>query len=67
MWIYKQTERNPNFFTVGHYDPSGKFIPESDWLDYRGASNRVNFLNGGSVTKIYKGEPLPPGDLMEPD
>lgn len=65
MWVYQQSE--PNLFTVGFYKPNGVWEPESDWPDRDLAGNRVNYLNGGSVTKIYKGEPLPPNDLMKPD
>jgi len=45
MFIYITSE--PNLYTVGHYDPAGKFIPESDHNDTEKAARRVNFLNGG--------------------
>lgn len=35
-----------SFFTVGHYDPEGKFIPESDHSEREKAAERVAFLNG---------------------
>ena len=46
MYIYIDSE--PGLYTVGFYDPSGKWYPESDWNSRVEASNRVNFLNGGN-------------------
>ena len=45
MWIYIQSE--PWHWTVGFYDPSGKFVPESDWESTDKAAARVHYLNGG--------------------
>lgn len=44
-WLYKQTE--PSLWTVGHYDPSGKWHPESDHGSPEEAAARVHHLNGG--------------------
>jgi hypothetical protein len=49
MWVYIQTETNPGLWTVGHYDPDGKFIPESDHSLQDAAATRVHWLNGGNV------------------
>jgi hypothetical protein len=46
-WIYKQTE--PTLWTVGYYDPSGKWHPESDHGTSDEAANRVHWLNGGDI------------------
>lgn len=53
-WIYIQTERwtdedgTPHsLFTVGFYDPQGKFQPDSDHSRREDAALRCNFLNGG--------------------
>lgn len=45
MYVYKQTE--PRLWTVGFYDPSGKFVPESDHGDAEEAAARCHYLNGG--------------------
>lgn len=44
-WLYKQTE--PGLWTVGFYDNSQKWIPESDWNSPEEAAQRVHWLNGG--------------------
>lgn len=48
-WVYKQTEHNEfgGLWTVGYYEPSGKWIPESDHDSAEKAAERVHFLNGG--------------------
>ncbi len=48
MYIYLQTE--PGLWTVGHYNPSGDFVPESDWGSKSDAANRVHYLNGGIIS-----------------
>lgn len=35
-------------YTVGFYDPSGKWQPESDWPTSEQAAQRVHYLNGGN-------------------
>lgn len=51
MYIYKQTEfygkDGNDLYTVGFYDPDGKFEPESDWATTKEAAERVHYLNGG--------------------
>lgn len=44
-WVYKQTE--PTLWTVGFYDPDGKWHPESDHGTPGEAAERVHYLNGG--------------------
>jgi len=44
MYVYIQSE--PNLWTVGHYAPSGIWMPESDWSSKEDAAKRVNYLNG---------------------
>ena len=48
-YVYIQTEANTwgNLYTVGFYDPDGKFVPDSDHEDREEAAKRVRFLNGG--------------------
>lgn len=45
MWIYIESE--PGVYTVGHYDPSGLFLAESDHKDVEVAACRTSYLNGG--------------------
>lgn len=44
-WVYIQSE--PNLWTVGFYDPNGKWNPESDWDNKESAQKQVHYLNGG--------------------
>lgn len=44
MYVYIQSE--PGLYTVGFYDPNGKWNPESDHESTESAANRVAFLNG---------------------
>lgn len=44
MYVYLQSE--PGLYTVGFYDPSGKWHPESDHDNIIKAAKRVNYLNG---------------------
>lgn len=45
MFVYIQSEAH--VWTVGHYDPTGEFQPESDWSSSQEAADRVHWLNGG--------------------
>ena len=45
MYIYINSE--PGLWTVGYYNPAGKFIPESDHPSSQEAADRVHYLNGG--------------------
>jgi hypothetical protein len=51
MYVYIHSETNSEtgawLYTVGFYDPSGKFIPESDHDSEKSAAERVHYLNGG--------------------
>lgn len=44
-WVYIRSEAH--LWTVGFYDPAGKWQPESDHDDSDSAAARVNYLNGG--------------------
>jgi hypothetical protein len=44
MYVYIRSE--PNLYTVGFYDPEGKWHPDSDWSDREDAAYRVSRLNG---------------------
>lgn len=52
-YVYIKSERaghqgaEHDLFTVGHYEPSGKFHPESDHMEEAKAAARVRWLNGG--------------------
>jgi hypothetical protein len=44
-YVYIRSE--PGLYTVGFYDPQGKWHPESDHESKKEAAKRVNYLNGG--------------------
>lgn len=44
-WVYIRSE--PGLWTVGFYDPEGKWHPDSDYNDREEAAKRVHYLNGG--------------------
>jgi len=45
-WVFCNFE--PGLFTVGYYDPAGKWHPESDHTSRDDAAERVHYLNGGA-------------------
>jgi hypothetical protein len=47
MYVYIRSE--PGLWTVGFYDPTGKWFPESDWNTPEEAAERVHYLNGESA------------------
>lgn len=49
MYVYiTSNEGNGHYlYTVGFYDPSGKWQPESDHGTAKEAADRVHYLNGG--------------------
>lgn len=46
MYVYIRSE--PNLWTVGFYDPDGKWKTDSDHTDREEAAKRVHYLNGGN-------------------
>lgn len=44
MYVYVKSE--PGLWTVGFYDPSGKWVAESDHTSADAAAARVHWLNG---------------------
>jgi len=40
MWVYKRTE--PGLWTVGFYDPQGKWNTDNDYGDPESAATRVH-------------------------
>jgi len=59
MYVYIMSE--PGLWTVGFYDPQGKFHPESDHSSTDEARARVHYLNGGSPPP----KPEPKGRTVE--
>ncbi len=56
MYVYIQSE--PGLYTVGFYDPSGKWHPETDHDNSEEAAKRVAWLNGGSISAVkYRENP----------
>ena len=47
--MYVFIESDPGLWTVGFYDPNGKWQPESDHNDREEAAKRVAWLNGSVV------------------
>lgn len=47
-YVYKKTQDDPDLWTVGFYDPEGKWMPESDHSNPEDAAKRVHYLNGGN-------------------
>lgn len=48
-YVYIRTESN--LYTVGFYDPQGKWQPESDYNSTDEAAKRVHYLNGGTQSE----------------
>ena len=48
MWVYIESE--PGLWTVGFYDPSGEWHPDSDHTSRESAGKRVAYLNGANVS-----------------
>ena len=46
-YVYIRSE--PSLYTVGFYDPTGRWQPDSDWNTKDEASKRVIELNGGRI------------------
>ena len=55
-WVYTSFETG--LWTVGFYNPSGKFQPESDHGSPDAAAERVHYLNGGSTATNANGSVL---------
>ena len=47
MYVYRKTDPDPGLWTVGFYDPQGKWHSESDHSSTESAAARCNYLNGG--------------------
>jgi hypothetical protein len=48
-WVYIQSEHGPDLFTVGFYDPAGRWQQDSDHSTREEAAARVHYLNGGNA------------------
>lgn len=59
MYVYEKSE--PKLWTVGFYNPEGKWVSESDHDSPEEAVKRVNWLNGKRVSQKpviwFEGEP----------
>lgn len=51
MYVYVLSENTPEFklYTVGFFDPDGKWEAESDYNSQKEAAERVHYLNGGKA------------------
>lgn len=61
VWI----DSEPGLYTVGFYDPSGKWHPESDHGTRAEAASRVHYLNGGNLPLPEKPRTAQPEWLAE--
>jgi hypothetical protein len=52
-WVYIRDQSEP-LWTVGFYDPAGKWHSDSDHDDRDKAAARVNYLNGGGSPKLLE-------------
>ena len=52
-YVYIQTEKDPDLWTVGFYKVDGGFYPESDHSDKDEAAKRVAWLNGCKMVSYY--------------
>lgn len=51
MWVYIHSEHSADhdLYTVGFYDPAGKWHTDSDWNTKKEAVDRVHYLNGQTI------------------
>lgn len=54
MYVYIKSEEQ--LWTVGHYDPNGKWHPDSDHNDPEEAARRTAWLNGSIPKYIVPNE-----------
>ncbi len=50
MWVYIESE--PGLWTVGFYDPDGKFQPDDDFDRRDEAREHCHYLNGGNLNRM---------------
>ena len=52
MYVYIESQKtlDGTLYTVGFYDPTGKWHAESDHTDPKRAADRVAYLNGANVS-----------------
>lgn len=53
MYVYVRSE--PSLWTVGFYDPTGKWHAESDHETAESAAERVHYLNGKQINPGPRG------------
>jgi hypothetical protein len=51
MYVYEKTGKQ--VFTVGYYNPKGKFITETVYQEIEEALERVHYLNGGIEPDVF--------------
>lgn len=56
MYVYIKSE--PQLYTVGFYDPAGKWHAESDHGTREAAAERVHWLNGGRDEEIDEADAM---------
>jgi hypothetical protein len=63
MHTYIKSE--PRLYTVGHYDPNGRWQPESDWGNREDAAARAAYLNGVGSHADWERGPFGPRRVLE--
>jgi len=51
MYVFVESEEE--LWTVGFYDPLGRWMSESDHSSSEKAAARTNYLNGGSISTRF--------------
>ena len=62
QYVYIKSETA--LWTVGFYDPSGQWHPESDWPSKEAASIRVHYLNGDCICNKYEEYNMQPSNWL---
>lgn len=52
MYVYRKTSKD--VYTVGYYEPGGKFITETVYSERENALERVHYLNGGNDPEMFR-------------
>lgn len=64
-WGYLKSE--PDLYTVGFYDPTGKWHADSDWPTREEAARRVHYLNGSKTEESLAPRPRAGQELVDDD
>jgi hypothetical protein len=57
-WVYRKTEQR--LWTVGYYEPNGKWYPVDDFSTEKEAADRAHYLNGGKNAELSNSKAVSP-------